>query len=79
MELVAARKERDKATTINRMFQSFIGNLGNVVNKTRLYHEGMSRPRASPGPKLVRFLVDYNIKMEEVLKEMHTLLQLEET
>ena len=44
VELVAARKERDEATAINRMFRYFIENLGNVVNKAKLYNEGMWRP-----------------------------------
>ena len=79
VELAAARKERDEETTINRMFWYFIKNLGDVVNKVKLYDKGMSRPGASPEPKLVRFLVDYNTKMEKMLKEMRALLQLEAT
>ena len=69
-----AQKERDEAKTINRMFQTFIGNLSEVVNKAWLYEEGMDQSRASPRPKIVRCLVDYNTKMEKLLKEMQALL-----
>ena len=75
VELAVAREEWDEATTISRTFEDFIGNSSDVVNKPRLYDEGMSQPRAPIGPKIVRFLVDYNTRMEMLLKGMRALLQ----
>ena len=54
----------------NRMFQSFIGNPSEVVNNAQLYDEDMGQLEASPRSKIVRCLVDYNTKMEKLLKEM---------
>ena len=41
-ELTAARKERDEATTISRVFQEFTRNLRDVINKIWLYDESIS-------------------------------------
>ena len=75
VELLAARKERDEATALNWMFQTFIGNPSDVINKARLYDEGTSQLGAPIGVKIVWFLVDYNTKMEKLLKGMQALLQ----
>ena len=75
LELAVARKERDEVTSLNWMFQTFIGNHGEVVNKARLYDEGMGQQRVSSGPKVIRCLVDYNTKIEMLLKEMRALFQ----
>ena len=58
-----------------RRFDEFIGNPGDVVNKAKLNNEGMATPRASPGPKIVRFLVDYNAKMDKVLAGIRAIRQ----
>ena len=60
---------------ISRKFHDFIGHPGDVVNKACLCDDGMSQPGAPPGFKIIRCLVDYNTKMEKLLKEMRTLLQ----
>ena len=75
VELVVARRVRDEVTTISRMFQDFVGNSGNVINKARLYDQGMNQSGALTRRKIVRFLVDYNTKMEKLVKGMRALLQ----
>ena len=51
--LVVAQKERDEATAISRIFEDFIGNPSDIVNKAWLYNEGMSQPRARTRAKIV--------------------------
>ena len=69
-ELVSAQEDRDKAEAISHKFHEFVGHLGDVVNKAWLYDEGSSQQRTPNGAKIVRFLVDYNAKMEKLLREM---------
>ena len=46
---------------------------GDVVNKAKLYDESMGQPGVLLAPKVIRCLVDYNTKMEKLLKEMQVL------
>ena len=73
-ELVCAREDQNKAIAISRKFHDFIGHSSDVVNKARLYDESIGQPGALPGPKVIWCLVDYNTKMEKLLKEMQALL-----
>ena len=50
-----------------------MGNLGDMVNKTKLYDKRMEQPRLATEPKISRVLVDYAAKMERVLVEMRVL------
>ena len=74
-ELVEAQKQENNVRVVARNFEEFIGNPGDVVNKAKLYDKGMSWLGASPTPKIIRFLVDYNIKMEKVLAEIRAIYQ----
>ena len=74
-DLVRAREDRDKAVSISLKFHDFVGHLSNVVNKTRLFDKSAGQLGASPASKVIRCLVDYNAKMEKLLREMQTLLQ----
>ena len=74
-ELVSAREDRNKANAISRKFHDFVEHPSDVVNKARLYDESVGQLGASPAPKVIRCLVDYNAKMEKLLKEIQTLLQ----
>ena len=67
VELAKARKQMKEALAVARKFKEFIGNMDDVINKAKLYDKGMSQLRASPKPKIIWFLVDYNIKMEKVM------------
>ena len=75
-ELVRAREDRNKAIAISEKFHNFIGHLGDVINKARLYDESMGQPGASPGSKIIWCMVNYSTKIEKLLKETCTLLQL---
>ena len=77
-DLVCPREHRDKAVAIFQKFHNFVGHPSDVVNKALLYNKSMGQPRVMPAPKVIRCLVDYNAKMERLLKEMRTLLQLAE-
>ena len=72
-ELVRAREDWDRAEAISRKFHEFVGQPRDVVNKARLYDEGARHQGTPTGANLVRFLVDYNTKMEKLLREMRTL------
>ena len=74
-ELVRTQEDRNKVLAISWKFHNFIGHPGDVVNKTRLYDESMGQLGASLSPKVILCLVDYNIKMENLLKELRALLQ----
>ena len=74
-ELKSAREDRDKAMVMARKFHAFMGYLGDVVNKARLYDESMSQPGTSLGAKVIRCMVDYSTKIEKLLREMRILLQ----
>ena len=74
VELVRAREDRDIAEAISCKFHEFVGRLGDVVNKAQLYDEGSWHQGMPTGANLVRFLVDYNAKMEKLLWKMQTLL-----
>ena len=77
-ELEHVQEDRNKAIAISRKFHDFLGHLGDVINKAQLYNESTGQSRASPRPKIIRCMVDYNTKIEKLLKEMCTLLQLAE-
>ena len=74
-KLMRTREDRNKALAIFRKFYDFKMHLGDVVNKAQLYNASMDQPGASLGPKVIRCLVDYNIKMEKLLKELRALFQ----
>ena len=74
-ELVRARENQNKAEAISRKFHEFVGHPGDVVNKAQLYDKGSSQQGTPMGAKIVWFLVEYNAKMEKLLREMRTLFQ----
>ena len=74
-DLVRAREDRDKVVSISLKFHNFVGHPGDIINKAWLYDESACEPGASSALKVIRCLVDYNAKMEKLLREMQTLLQ----
>ena len=67
-EFGRVRENWDRAEAISRKFHEFVGQLGDVVNKAQLYDEGAWHQGTPTGANLVRFLVDYNTKMEKLLQ-----------
>ena len=77
-EVKAARTERDKSKEIAQKVSKFLGSPGDVLNKARLFDHGLKQPATDSGVKIMRCMIDYSQKMEKMLKELRTLLQLTE-
>ena len=60
---------------VARKFDKFVGNPSDIVNKAKLYNKSMTRLGALHGPKIIQFLVNYNVKMEKVLAGIRTIHQ----
>ena len=75
VELKRAHEDRDKVVVMTRKFHAFVGYLGDVVNKAWLYDESTKQPGTLSGAKVIRCMVDYNTKIEKLLREMCILLQ----
>ena len=73
-EVKTARAERDKSKEVAQKVYGFLGNPGDVLNKARLYDHGLKQPTTDSGVKMMRCMVDYGLKMEKTLKELHALL-----
>ena len=73
-EKVWAHEEHEKAVTMAKKFHAFVGFLGNVVTKARLYDKSMKKLKVVPAPKVLRMLVDYSGKVEKLLGELRILL-----
>ena len=74
-EVKTARTEQDKAKKVARKIHSFLGFPGDVLNKARLYDQGLRQSTTDSGVKMMCCMVDYNSKMEKTLKELRALLQ----
>ena len=74
-EKVRAHEEQEKAVTMAKKFHAFVGFLGDVVTKARLYDKSMKKLEVVPAPKVLRMLLDYSGKVEKLLGELCTLLQ----
>ena len=73
-EAKVARTERDKSKEVAQKVYGFLGSPGDVLNKARLFDHGLKQPATDSGVKMMRCMVDYSLKMEKTLKELHTLL-----
>ena len=47
-----------------------------MLNKAQLYNHGLKQPSTNSGVKMMRCMVDYDLKMEKTLKELRALLHL---
>ena len=74
-ERIRAEAEREKWHTTSRKFFDFVGFPGDVVTKARLYGQCMKKPEVKPAPKILRMLVDFSGRVENLLKELRVLLQ----
>ena len=68
-EAKTARAERDKAKEVAWKIHSFLGFLGDVLNKARLYDQGLRQPKTASGEKMIKCIV-----MEKTLKALRELL-----
>ena len=59
------QKKKNKALEVARKFQEYVGNLGEVVNKAKLYDKGMFQLGSASGPKIMWFLVGYVAKWSQ--------------
>ena len=74
-EAKIARAEWDKAKTVAQSkIHGYLGFPGDVLNKARLYDHGLKQPTTNLGLKMMRCMVDYGLKLEKTLKELHALL-----
>ena len=73
-EAKAARAERDKSKEVAQKVYGFLGNPGEVLNKARLFDHGLKQTATDSGVKMMRCMVNYGLKMEKMLKELHLLL-----
>ena len=74
-EAKAARIERDKSKEVAQRVSKFLGSLGDVLNKARLFDHGLKQPATDSGVKIMRCMIDYSQKMEKTLKELRSLLK----
>ena len=68
-EVKTMRMERNKAKEVAQKIHSFLGFLDDVLNKARLYDQGLRQPTTDSGVKMMRCMVDYSSEMEKMLKE----------
>ena len=73
-EVKTARAERDKSKEVAQKIHGYLGYLGDVLNKARLYDHGLKQPMTDSGLKMMRCMVDYGLKLEKTLKELRALL-----
>ena len=73
-EKIRAEAEREKWHTLYWKFFDFVGFSGDVVTKARLYDQCMKKPEATLAPKILRMLVDFSRRVENLLKELRVLL-----
>ena len=73
-EVKTARTKRDKAKIVAQKIHGYLGFPSNVFNKARLYDHGLKQPTTDLGMKMMHCMVDYGLKLEKMLKEVHALL-----
>ena len=73
-EAKIARAERDKSKEVAQNIHGYLGFPGDVLNKARLFDHGLKQPATDLGVKMMRCMVDYDLKLEKTLKELCALL-----
>ena len=74
-ERIRAEAEHEKWHGVSRKFFDFGGFAGDVVTKARVFDQCMKKPEAVSAPKILRMLVNFNGRVENLLKELRLLLQ----
>ena len=73
-EVKIARAERDKSKEVAQKIHGYLEYMGNVLNKARLYDHDLKQPMTDSSVKMMRCMVEYGLKLEKTLKELHALL-----
>ena len=73
-EVKTTRAEWNKAKEVAQKIHFFLEFPGDVLNKARLYNQGLRQPTTNLGVQMMRCMVDYNTKMEKTLKELRKIL-----
>ena len=74
-EAKAARTERDKSKEVAQRVSKFLESPGDMLNKARLFDNGLKSPATNSGVKMMRCMIDYSQKMDKTLKELRSLLK----
>ena len=74
-ERIRVEAESTKWHGIVRKFFDSLGFGGDVVTKARLYDECMKKPEAVSAPKILRMLVNFSGRVENLLKELCLVFQ----
>ena len=73
---IRAKAESTKWHGVSRKFFDSFGFPGDVVTKARIFDECMKKPEAVLAPKILRMLVDFSGRVENLLKEIWSAFQL---
>ena len=71
-----AESESTKWHGVSRMFFDSLGFPGDVVTKARIFDQCMKKPEAVSAAKILRMLVDFSARVENLLKEIRSAFQL---
>ena len=71
-----AESESTKWHGVSRKFFDSLGFPGNVVTKARIFDQCMKKPEAVSAAKILRMLVDFSARVENLLKEIRSTFQL---
>ena len=73
---IRAKAESTKWHGVSRKFFDSFEFLGDVVTKARIFDECMKKPEAVSAAKILRMLVDFSRRVENLLKEIWSTFQL---
>ena len=71
-----AESESTKWHGVARKFFNSFGFPGDVVTKARIFNQCMKKPEAVSAAKILRMLVDFSARIENLLKEIWSAFQL---
>ena len=72
---IRAEVESTKWHGVSRKFFDSLGFAGDVVTKARIFDDCMKKPEAISAPKVLRMLVDFNGRVENLLKKIRLVFQ----
>ena len=73
-EWAQANQKTGEALNLLTQFQSYVGQLGDVVTKARIFDETVAKDLPVTGSKVISIVVDYSAKMETLLLGMRQLM-----
>ena len=72
-EVKELRWKANEATKVVEKIWNYIGNLGDVVNKAKLFDKDLRKVGSAFGAKIINVLVHYLAKMERILNKIKVL------